>query len=56
MATHIEVQECGCTDLLLLSEEGSGNSTCVRHEQLEDLLSMVAELKEEVERLRSVWV
>ena len=50
------VQVSGCRECLslLLPTEGSGNSTCVRCEQVEDLLSMVAELKEEVERLRTI--
>ena len=44
------VQVSGCRECLslLLPSEGSGNSTCARCEQAEDLLSMVAELKEEV--------
>ena len=44
------VQVSGCRECLslLLPTEGSGNSTCVRCEQVEDLLSMVAELKEEI--------
>jgi len=53
---HAAVQVSGCRECLslLLPGEGSGNSTCVRCEQVEDLLSMVAELKEEVERLRTI--
>ncbi|PKU47384.1 hypothetical protein llap_2286 [Limosa lapponica baueri] len=34
--------------------EGSGDNTCVRCEQVNDLLSLVAQLKDEVERLRSI--
>jgi len=50
------VQVSGCRECLslLLPTEGSGNSTCVRCEQVEDLLSMVAELKEEAERSRTI--
>jgi len=33
---------------LLLPLEGGRNTTCTRCEQVEDLLSMVAELKEEI--------
>ncbi len=34
---------------------GGQHTTCVQCEQVEDLLSLVVELKEEVERLRSIW-
>ena len=34
--------------------EGSRDSTCVCCDQLDDLLSLVAELKEDVESLRSI--
>ena len=54
-------QECGCSGLQLqgilslqLPGEGVRNPTCVRCEQVEDLLSMVAELKEEAERSRTI--
>ena len=40
--------------LNLLSLEGDKVTTCVRCEQLDDLFGMVAGLKEEVERLRSI--
>lgn len=33
---------------------GEGVNTCVRCDQLNDLLSLVVDLKEEVERLRSI--
>ena len=42
-----------CLNLLLL-EKGGRDSTCVRYEQVDELLSMVAALKEEVDRLRSI--
>jgi len=38
----------------LLLVKGGWDSTCVRCEQVDDLLSMVMKLKEEVERLRSI--
>jgi len=41
-----------CLSLALVPED-SRDSSCVRCEQVNDLLSLVAELKEEVERLRS---
>ena len=34
---------------------GEGDSTCVRCDQINDLLSLVVGLKEEVERLKSIW-
>ena len=39
---------------MLLPEEGGRDSTCVRHEQVDEHLSLVVELKEEVERLRTI--
>ena len=57
MNVHAAVQVSGCGECLALSllQEGSWDTTCVRCEQVEDLLSLVVELKEEVERLRSIW-
>ena len=57
MNVHAAVQVSGCRECLALSllQEGSWDTTCVRCEQVEDLLSLVVELKEEVERLRSIW-
>ncbi|OPJ76701.1 hypothetical protein AV530_009634 [Patagioenas fasciata monilis] len=52
----VAVQVSGCRkhqSLLLPGEEGQ-HSTCVRCEQVEDLLSMVVTLQEEVKRLRSI--
>ena len=47
----VQVSSCKeCLSLLLL-EEGVRDSTCVRCEQVDELLSMVVELQEEVERL-----
>ena len=53
---HAAVQVPGCRECLSLSVllEGRSDSACVRCDQLDDLLSLVAELKEEVERLRSI--
>lgn len=42
-----------CPSLLLMVEGGS-DATCVRYEQGNYLLSMMAELTEEVERLRNI--
>jgi len=48
------VQVSGCRECLSLAlvPEGSRDNGCVRCDQINDLLSLVAELKEEVERLR----
>jgi len=53
---HTAVQVSGCRRCLslVLVPEGSRDNGCVRCEQVNDLLSLVAELKEEVERLRSI--
>jgi len=50
------VQVSGCRDCRSLSlvSEGSGQNACVRCDQVDDLLSLVAALKEEVEMLRSI--
>ena len=50
---HAAVQVPDCRECLSLSilPEGSSDNTCVRCDQLDDLLSLVVELKEEVERL-----
>ena len=57
MNVHAAVQVSGCGECLVLSlvQEGSRDTTCVRCEQVEDLLSLVVELKGEVGRLRSIW-
>ncbi|KGL92569.1 hypothetical protein N301_03553, partial [Charadrius vociferus] len=53
---HVGVQASGCRECrgLALAMEGSGDNTCVRCEQVNDLLSLVIELKEAVERLRTI--
>uniref|UniRef100_A0A493TS73 Uncharacterized protein n=1 Tax=Anas platyrhynchos platyrhynchos TaxID=8840 RepID=A0A493TS73_ANAPP len=50
------VQVSGCRECLslLLPSEGGGDTVCVRCEQVDGLLSLVAGLKEEVERLRAI--
>jgi len=55
-AKNVLVQVPGCRECLslLLLVKGGWDSTCVRCEQVDDLLSMVMKLKEEVERLRSI--
>jgi len=50
------VQVSGCRECLSLAlvPEDSRDNSCVRCEQVNDPLSLVAELKEEVERLRNI--
>ena len=50
------VQVSGCRECLSLAlvPEDSRDNCCVRCDQVNDILSLVAELKEEVERLRSI--
>ena len=57
MNVYIAVQVSGCGECLVLSllQEGSQDTTCVQCEQVEDLLSLVVEVKWEVESLRSIW-
>ncbi|PKU42081.1 death-associated protein 1 [Limosa lapponica baueri] len=52
---HAAVQVTGCMDSLSLLQEDSKDRACVCCEQGNDLLSVVADLKEEVERLRTIW-
>ena len=58
MIAHAVVQVSGCRECLVLSllQEGSWDTTRVQCEQVDDLLSLVMELKEEVESLTSIWV
>jgi len=53
---HTAVQVSGCRECLsmVLVPEDSRDNSCVLCDQVDDLLSLVAELKEEVERLRSI--
>ena len=51
----VEVSGCGECPALPVLQDSSRDTTCVRCEQVGDLLSLVEELKEEVERLRSIW-
>ena len=57
MNVRATVQVSGSKEYLALSllQEGSWDTTCVWCEEVEDLLSLVVELKEEVEKLRSIW-
>lgn len=50
------VQACGCSKCLslLVPEKEGRNASCVRCEQADDVLSVVAALQEEVESLRSI--
>ncbi|NXS98382.1 MAP1B protein, partial [Jacana jacana] len=53
---RVGVQASGCRECRSLAHamRGSGDNTCVRCDQVNDLLSWVAELQDEVERLRSI--
>ena len=50
------VSDCRECLSLLLPGEGSRDFVCVRYEQVDELLSLVVELKEEVKRLRTIRV
>ena len=43
----------GVSELLLLMEDGK-DATCMRCEQVDELLSLVVKLREEVENLRTI--
>ncbi|GAB0178621.1 hypothetical protein GRJ2_000327400 [Grus japonensis] len=53
---HAATQLSGCRECLSLALAGEGTSEigCLRCDHVDDLLSLVAELREEVERLRSI--
>ena len=53
---HPSVQISGCSECqsLAFAVLGEGGNTCVRCDQVNDLLNLVVDLKEEVERLRSI--
>lgn len=53
---HAAVQACGCRECLslALAPESRRDYICVKWDQVDDLLSLVAELKEEVEKLKSI--
>ncbi|KAK4826358.1 hypothetical protein QYF61_007952 [Mycteria americana] len=53
---HAATQVSGCRECqgLSLVTDGSSENSCVRCDQVDNLLSLVAELQEEVERLRSI--
>lgn len=47
----VQIRECPS---LLLPMKGGRDAACMRCKQVEDLISLVAELKEEMERLRTI--
>ena len=53
---NVAVQVSGCREglSLLLPREDGKEATCVRCEQVDELLSLVVELREEAERLRTI--
>ena len=53
---HAAVRVSGCRECLSLAlvPKGSRDNSCLWCDQVDDLLCLVAELKEEVERLRSI--
>ena len=56
LSRTVAIQVSGCRECesLLLPWESGRYSICVRCEPVEDLLGTLAELKEEVERLRAI--
>ena len=56
LSRNVAVQVSCCRECLslLLPGEGSRDSTCVRCEQVDELLSLVVEHKEQVQRLRTI--
>lgn len=55
---HAAIQASGCRacQSLSLGADGTSENSRVRCDQVDDLLSLVAELQQEVERLRSIRV
>ena len=54
LLSNVQVAGCWeCLSLLLPGEDGK-DATCVRCEQLAELLNLVVELREEVGRLRTI--
>lgn len=53
---YAAVQVSGCSECLsfLLMLEGSGDNICLRCEQVDNLLSLMAKLKEELKRSGSI--
>ena len=50
----VQVSGCrGCSSLLLMGDDRK-DTTCVKCEQVDELLSLVVKLREEVERLRAI--
>jgi len=56
LSRNVAVQVSGCRECLslLLPGEGSRDSTCVRCEQVDELLSLVVEHKKQGQRLRTL--
>lgn len=54
---HAAIQVSSCSECQSLSPltDGSSENSCVRCDQVDDLLSLMVELQEEVERLRNIW-
>ena len=50
----IQVSGCRTCQSLSLVPDGSSENSCVRCDEVDDLFRLVAELQEEVERLRSI--
>jgi len=53
---NVAVQASSCRERPspLMLREGGRDSTCMRYEQMDELLSLVVELKEKVKRLRTI--
>ena len=49
-----QVTGCDESQRLAFAVPGDGGSTCIRCDQPNDLLSLVVDLREEVERLRTI--
>ena len=49
-----QVTGCDESQRLAFAVPGDGGSTCIRCDELNDLVSLVVDLKEEVERLRTI--
>ena len=52
----VQVSSCRECQSLLLPREDGKDATCVRCEQVDELLSLVVELRDKVERLRTIRV
>jgi len=52
--TAVQVSGCRECHQLALEMDGRGENSCVRCDQLDYLLGLVAELRDKVDRLRSI--